>query len=105
MIDLKHERCRVCYGELASKDDAAQCTKCGTSHRWELRAQVAPAADVETFNWAIVGGIGDDIAMMRPKAQMTRDEALVLAAYLVALADTTPDSTRFEAVYKAVISV
>lgn len=43
--------------------------------------------EINTFNFAMVGGAGDMIAMMHPMAanRMTKAQALVLAAWLVAL--------------------
>lgn len=50
--------------------------------RWSLD-------DETTFNFAMVGVRGDTIVILRPGAvrEMSKDQALLLAAYLVALAD------------------
>lgn len=59
--------------------------------------------DVETFNGHMVGVQGDKIGMMMPpRGLMTRDEALVLAAWLVSLAD--PVGERFAAILDKVQS-
>jgi len=48
----------------------------------------------------IVGGRGDKIAIMAWNREITKDQALNLAAWLVALAD--PGRERFEKIFNAV---
>lgn len=59
--------------------------------------------DLDTFNRWGVGVHGDKIGMlMPPRGLMTKDEALLLAAWLVTLADYSGD--RFQAVLDKVQS-
>jgi hypothetical protein len=62
-----------------------------------------PMPEVNTFNRWMVGAIGDRLSMLRPPLAgelMEKDDALVLAAWLVALAD--PDGRKFREVLEAV---
>jgi len=52
---------------------------------------------------AYVSAAGDLIAMLRNPGYMTRDEALVVAAWLVALAD--PGGERFNAILERVLMI
>jgi hypothetical protein len=55
---------------------------------------------IDTANLFRVGVIGGDLVVLRPFSRLTRAEALNLAAYLVALADTKEE---FPALLKAVL--
>ncbi len=55
--------------------------------------------EINTFNSQFIGLKGDEIVIALPKNQMTKQEALVHAAYLVVLAD---DDNRFPEILKAV---
>lgn len=50
----------------------------------------------------MVGCSGDAIVVMLPKRSMTKAEALMHAAWLVALADDSDDNEEFKAVLAAV---
>lgn len=56
----------------------------------------------ETFNAQMVGVSGDRIVVMMPKSSMTKAEALMHAAWLVALADNSEDNAEFKSVLDAV---
>ena len=57
--------------------------------------------EIETFNKYGVGMQGGKFGMlMPPRGLMTQDEALLLAAWLVALADPVGD--KFHAIFDAV---
>lgn len=56
--------------------------------------------EIDLGNWQMVGVQGDFINVMMPRQQMTRDQALVHAAWIVALADDYDG--RFESILKAV---
>ena len=57
--------------------------------------------ELDIMNKHAVGLIGEKIGMLAPPINsVTRDEALILAAWLVALAD--PGSERFSAILKRV---
>jgi hypothetical protein len=56
---------------------------------------------IDTFNKFLVGMRGETIIIgMPPRTPLVREEALLLAAYLVALAD--PSGERFRRVLEAV---
>jgi hypothetical protein len=62
-------------------------------------------APINTLNKYVVGRSGDALVMLNPPGRgewIQNDDALVLAAYLVALAD--PEVERFLEVYAAVLS-
>lgn len=62
-----------------------------------------PEEPIETLNQFIVAANGDCIVVMHPpNTPLTKEEALNLAAYLVALADPTHE--RFAKVLKAIES-
>jgi hypothetical protein len=53
-------------------------------------------AEIDTFNKHMVGVQGGNIVvLMPPHGPMTKQEAMVFAAWLVTLADTTSNSRRF----------
>lgn len=58
--------------------------------------------EIDTFNGQLVGVLGDDIVVMKPKNRMTKAEALLQAAWLVALAEE--DAGDFQRVLDAVQS-
>lgn len=61
--------------------------------------------EIDTANHFLASGHGDRVTLLRPPRpgqQLTRDEALALAAWLVAMAD--PGRQRFEQVYRAVLN-
>lgn len=59
--------------------------------------------EIDTTNKFLVGVMGDGIVFLRPVPRtLTRDDALLLAAYLVAM---VCDDARWDAVRKAVESV
>lgn len=58
--------------------------------------------DTETFNAQMVGCSGDNIIVLMPKRSMTKAEALMHAAWLVALADNSDDNSEFMSVLAAV---
>lgn len=49
---------------------------------------------IDTGNYQLVGVTGDDVIVMMPKARMTRAQALLHAAWLVAIADEHNDFAR-----------
>lgn len=54
---------------------------------------------MDTSNIQMVGVQGGDIVVMAPKTRMTKDEALMHAAWIVALAD---EGGNFETILDAV---
>lgn len=57
-------------------------------------------SEIDTTNYSLVGTNGDDIVFIRPLPQrLTKERALNLAAYLVAMAD---DNNQFPAILEAV---
>jgi len=58
--------------------------------------------DVDIANYQMVATDGDTIGVIMPKGEMTKDEALVHAAWLSVLAD--PLGERFEAIKQRVMS-
>lgn len=60
---------------------------------------MATEQDIDTGNYQMVGLRGDNIIVMFPKSTMTKQEALVHAAWLVAMAD---DDNKFDEVLTAV---
>lgn len=55
---------------------------------------------IDTSNNQFVGICGDTISVMMPKTQMTKKEALLHAAWLVAMADENGEFNKIlEAVY------
>ena len=58
--------------------------------------------EIDTTNRFVVAGQGEDLVFLLPVPQrITREDALLLAAYLVALAD---HENRFQAVLHAVMN-
>jgi hypothetical protein len=62
-----------------------------------------PTADVDTTNVQLVGAHKDTIVIMKPKLEMTRREALIHAATIVALADPSENFLEFRGILKAVL--
>ncbi len=63
--------------------------------------------EIDTGNKYLVGVRGDVVVMLRPPRELTRSDAVLLAAYLVALADCIHDplgdaDTQFANVLEAV---
>jgi hypothetical protein len=59
---------------------------------------------IDTMNKFLVGVIGDDVMLMKPPiGRITKQDALLLAAWLVAMADMT--NTEFPKYLKAVQSI
>lgn len=58
--------------------------------------------EIETFNKQMVGAIADDIMILNPQRRMTKTEALLHAAWIVALADNSDDCADFKRVLEAV---
>ena len=56
-------------------------------------------SDINTLNEQMVSARGDKIIVMRPLREMSSDQALVLAAYLVSMVG---DDARWEETLKAV---
>ena len=57
------------------------------------------------INEQMVASQGDSIIILRPKARMTKSEALHLAAWIVALADEGEESGEFEKILDSVMSI
>ena len=58
--------------------------------------------EINTVNDSIVGARGDRVVILNPRREMSKDEALRLAAWIVALA--SDDDEEWEALLKAVQS-
>ncbi len=59
---------------------------------------------MDLMNSQMVGVNGDDIVIMLPKQRMSMVEALVHAAWIVALADNMiPDGPRFQSILDLVL--
>ena len=58
-------------------------------------------AEIEILNKFLVGAQGNDIIIMKSTSRLSKKDALLLAAYLVALAD---ENNFFDEVLKAVRS-
>jgi hypothetical protein len=71
------------------------------STRWKRWLAPTP---IDTINDHLVciNGFGDVLTLNPALGPMTRDEALRLAAWLVAVAD--PNGQRFDQIYKAVLA-
>ena len=59
--------------------------------------------EIDTSNYQLVGMQGSEIIVMKPKIKMTQDEALLHAAWLVALSEKS--FKDFQKVYEAVCNV
>lgn len=59
--------------------------------------------EIDTLNKFVVCRLGDDLVIMRPHSQLSDADALLLAAYLVALAEGGREA--FDKVYEAVCNV
>ncbi len=62
--------------------------------------ELPDVSDIDLMNYQFVGTNGDNISVQNPKAVMSKDEALVHAAYLALLADNA--KARFAAVFAAI---
>ena len=58
--------------------------------------------EIDTTNSHLVGVVGDDIALMLIGRRYTKPEALRLAAWIVVLADGSPDHGDFVALVEAI---
>jgi hypothetical protein len=56
----------------------------------------AMGKEFDTLNRCLVGVQGDRVRVMNPQASYTRDEAIMLAAYLITMADMV-ETSRFPA--------
>lgn len=65
---------------------------------------MADNTEIDTFNKQIIGVNGEDIVVMLPAQRMSKTEALLHAAWLVALADDSDDNAEFKRVLDAVQS-
>ena len=61
-----------------------------------------PKPEIDTLNRFMVGMQGDKIAIPVLHVTLTKDAALNLAAYLVCMADMTPEHEGFKAVLAAI---
>lgn len=59
--------------------------------------------EIDTSNRQLVGAMGDKIIVQRPQTTMTKAEALLFAAWLVALAED--ESGQFAKVLSAVTNL
>lgn len=71
--------------------------------------QLSAQRPIDTTNKFLVAVHGDDVVIVNPRRRMDKDDALNLAAWLVALAGGLPPviegeqtKARFDAVYEAV---
>lgn len=60
------------------------------------------AQEIETMNDHLIGVQGGLITVMIPPTRMAKEEALRFAAWLVAIADDSPNHEQFNAVLAAV---
>lgn len=60
--------------------------------------------EIDIGNIQVVGVHQEDIVIMGRKPKMSKDEALVHAAWLVALADESENYERFRAILKRVLN-
>jgi len=59
--------------------------------------------EIDTANRFLIGVLGPDVVFMKPVPQrLSADDALLLAAHLVAMAEVQRPTHRFEDVLKAV---
>lgn len=63
---------------------------------------MSDTTEIETFNAQMVGVSAGKIVVMMPKREMTKAEAILHAAWLVALADESDDQADFKRVLEAV---
>lgn len=61
--------------------------------------------DIDTSNYQLVGVRGGNIVVMAPRSEMSKAEALLHAAWLVALADDSDDGSGFRAILEAIQSI
>jgi len=60
--------------------------------------------EIDTVNDSLVAARGDKVLIMRLRPELSREEALRLAAWLVAIADMSEENADFKALLKAVQS-
>ena len=63
---------------------------------------MAEKIEIDTVNHRMVGTVGEKIVILRPPVEMSREEALVFAAHIVAIAEGFGAAYSFEEAYKAV---
>ena len=66
---------------------------------------MAEETTIDTGNYQMVGVSAGNILVMSPKRQMTKAEALVHAAWLVALADESEENADFKKVLDAIYAI
>lgn len=62
-----------------------------------------PKFEGDVMNSQIVGDHEDAIVIQKPKLEMTREQALIHAAWIVALADKSKNFEEFRGILKAVL--
>lgn len=63
-----------------------------------------PKFEGDVTNKQAVGRLGDDIVILAPtSAEMTREQSLIHAAWLVALADESENCEEFRRILRAVL--
>lgn len=72
--------------------------KNGSDHTFEV-----PTFAGDITNQQLVGAHGDNTVVTMPKREMTKQEALVHAAWIVALADRSQNFEEFRGILKAVL--
>jgi hypothetical protein len=70
-----------------------------TDHTFDV-----PKFEGDVMNSQVVARKENEILVMSPLAVMTKEQALVHAAWIVALADQTENYTEFRAALKAVLA-
>lgn len=91
------QRGRRCLISLSSKPATAKRRRRVFTKGLDMRNGTMP----DLMNTQMVGAGGDDIVVMMPKNKMTREEALVHAAWIVAIADRNGD---FKTILDAVMN-
>lgn len=61
--------------------------------------------DIDTSNSQLIGMRGDNLIVMMPQREMTKEAALRHAAWIVALADRSEDHREFLAVLEAIKNI
>lgn len=59
--------------------------------------------ELDISNTQVVGANGSDVVVMMPKPRMTKTEALIQAAWLVAIADQSENFEDFRAILRKVL--
>jgi len=66
---------------------------------------MAEKTEIDTLNKQMVAVNGGDIIVMNPRHRMSKPDAILHAAWLVALADESEDNADFRRVLEAVMSL